>query len=107
MPKQARPVGPVGRRFARHVRMRREELRMTKVELAQRLTDLGMAATADVLTKIENADRHVDVDDFGSLLRALEMVWRPELLSLPAACWRCHGEPPVGFTCNICRLAGR
>lgn len=105
MPRMSNPVGPVGRRFARLVAVRRADLGLTKAELARRATDLGRPMSHDVVTKIENADRHVDVDDLSALLGALRMSWTPNLLDV-TACDQCQDGPPSGFTCNRCGTSG-
>lgn len=102
MPVKSNPEGPAGKHFVELVRSRRESLGMTKTGLSRRLAEFGRAMSIDVITKIEQGIRPVDVDDLVALVTALDMPRDFEVLTGAAACTRCSGRPPEGFTCNEC-----
>lgn len=63
--------GPVGQRVPREVRALRERLRLSTYELSRKLAEIGWPLRPAALTKIENGQRKVDVDDLAALAVAL------------------------------------
>jgi transcriptional regulator with XRE-family HTH domain len=86
-PRRANDLGPVGRQVARSIEALREDRRLTQKELADRVTALGRPATMQMISKIEQGARRVDVDDLAALAQALG-VTPADLLHAPA------GAPP-------------
>jgi transcriptional regulator with XRE-family HTH domain len=66
--------GEVGHVVAAQVRLLREEKRLSLQALSRRLKALGRPILPSGLSKIEQGDRRVDVDDLVALAAALETV---------------------------------
>jgi transcriptional regulator with XRE-family HTH domain len=66
--------GEVGDRVARNLRRLRERRNLTLQALSERLSELGRPILASGLSKIEQGDRRVDVDDLAALANALDTV---------------------------------
>jgi transcriptional regulator with XRE-family HTH domain len=66
-------VGPIGCRLAVNVRVIRRVRGLRLADLADRLCDLGNPIRINGLSKIENRDRRVDVDDLIALAAALDV----------------------------------
>lgn len=75
--------GPVGQRIAGNVSEIREAQRLSQPELARRITEAGRPMTAGVLSKTEQGDRRVDVDDLVAFALALGVT--PNRLLLDSA----------------------
>lgn len=73
--------GPASERVRANVRRLREEQRLSLQELADRVTGLGRAMQQSTVSKIEQGDRRVDVDDLMALALALDAT--PNTLLLP------------------------
>lgn len=63
--------GLTGNAIGGHVRAQREYLGIDLAELASRLVDLGWPITKSALSRLENGQRRVDVDDLMALSIAL------------------------------------
>lgn len=63
--------GPVGARVADNISHIREGRRLSQPELARRIAEAGRPMTAGVLSKTEQLDRRVDVDDLVAIAIAL------------------------------------
>ena len=61
----------MGRLVAENIRLRRDLLRWTYVELASKVTDAGRAINPQSIKRIEEGDRRVDVDDLAAIAGAL------------------------------------
>src|SRR5690606_1220419 len=72
MPKSHPQPGPVGRRVAEQVRELRTSAHITKTGLSARRKDAGRPLSIDVITKIEDGRRPVDVDGLVALAAALD-----------------------------------
>ncbi|WP_432504309.1 helix-turn-helix domain-containing protein [Kineococcus arenarius] len=82
MPNISRDRGPTARRVAANVEAIRTARGMGLAELADRVTALGQPMSLGILSKLENGDRRVDVDDLVALALALDVT--PSRLLLPA-----------------------
>ncbi len=76
-------IGPTGRRLAANVLALRKARGLNQPQLARRMQDQGRAVHATVISKIEQLDRRVDVDDLIALAIALDVA--PNRLLLPDA----------------------
>lgn len=74
--------GPVADRVAANVKAIRDDRRLTLSDLSERLGRLGRPILNSGLSKIEQGDRRVDVDDLAALALALDVT--PNRLMLPA-----------------------
>jgi transcriptional regulator with XRE-family HTH domain len=75
--------GPVGRRVALNLAALRIARRLSQPELARRIAQLGRPMTAPVVSKTEQLDRRVDVDDLVTFAVALDTT--PNRLLLPGS----------------------
>ncbi len=73
--------GPTSERVAANVKRLRDEQRLTLDQLSKRLGEVGRPILASGLSKIEQGDRRVDVDDLVALALALEVT--PNALLMP------------------------
>lgn len=64
--------GSAGRNVAANVKAHRENLRLSLQDLSVRMGSVGRPILASGLSKIEQGDRRVDVDDLVALATALE-----------------------------------
>lgn len=87
-------------------------IRRIRIQQGLRLADLvdlissaGMPMLKTTLSKLENSDRRISVDELVVISEALR-VSTSTLLNEPECCGRCQGCPPAGFTCNECRRTG-
>lgn len=70
--------------------------------LADRMTAQGFHVIRSVIANGEGGRvRSMSVDFASHAARALGLTLI-ELLTEPAVCKACKGEPPAGFTCNTC-----
>jgi hypothetical protein len=79
-PRSAKELGPTGKRVAENVKRLRG--RVTVRELSERVARYGGKILPSGITKIEQGERHVDVDDLVALALALDAT--PNRLLLPA-----------------------
>ncbi len=75
-------IGPTGRRLAANILALRRARNLNQPQLARRMQDQGRAVHATVISKIEQLDRRVDVDDLVALAVALGVT--PNRLLLQA-----------------------
>lgn len=91
--------------FAR-LRAHRRLQRISAQSLADRMTAQGFRIARSVIAAGEiGRVRSMSVDYASHAARALGLTLT-QLISEPAACPACKGEPPTGFTCNACGTAG-
>lgn len=86
MPEQKNPqrvTDPTGLTVAANVRRHRERQGMSTYDLARKLSDGGRPVAPSALSKIERAERRVDVGDLMALAVALDVP--PVTLLLPAS----------------------
>jgi 8-oxo-dGTP pyrophosphatase MutT (NUDIX family)/transcriptional regulator with XRE-family HTH domain len=74
-------AGPTGSRLAGNVRALREARRLNQPQLASRMDAVGAPIHASAISKIEQRERRVDVDDLIALAIALDTT--PNRLLLP------------------------
>ena len=71
-------------------------------ELADRMTAQGFQIKRSVIANCESGRvRSLSVDYADHAARALGITL-VQLITEPAVCPKCGGEPPAGFTCNTC-----
>ena len=68
-PKSVRTLGPTGLRVANNVKRLRGQTSLR--ELSERLESLGQTVHPSAITRVEQGDRRVDVDDLVALALAL------------------------------------
>ena len=83
MAREAIAIGPIGRRLAGNILALRKARGLNQPQLARRMQDQGRAVHATVVSKVEQLDRRVDVDDLVALAIALGVS--PNRLLLPPA----------------------
>ncbi len=71
MPTTPRAAGPTAQRVARNVHQLRNGRKLSLQALSDALTGLGQPISLGQLSKLENGDRRVDVDDLVALAAAL------------------------------------
>ncbi len=81
MPTTSRAAGPTAERVAQNVRHLRSSQKLSLQALSDRLSTLGQPISLGQLSKLENGDRRVDVDDLMALAVALGVS--PTRLLLP------------------------
>lgn len=74
--------GPTGERLRAQLVRLRDDRRLSLAQLSQRLTELGHPIAPNGLSRIEQGERRVDVDDLVALAVALDVS--PAALLLPA-----------------------
>lgn len=74
--------GPVAKRVTGNAKRLRERRGLTLNQLSARMTEIGRPTLASGLSKIEQGDRRVDVDDLVALAVAFEV--NPNVLLMPA-----------------------
>lgn len=74
-------IGPVGQQVAENIARLRARDNLKQQELAERLQTAGRPITASALSKVEQCDRRVDVDDLMAL--AICLYATPNQLLLP------------------------
>ncbi|WOC12531.1 helix-turn-helix domain-containing protein [Gordonia sp. MP11Mi] len=89
--KRGNDAGPIAETVAANVAARRQELGLTRRELADRLESAGRRFTADAVQKLEANGRRCDVDDLAALAAALD-VPPGELLGIGDAQGRSSGH---------------
>ncbi|KOV86108.1 hypothetical protein ADL02_19680 [Streptomyces sp. NRRL WC-3723] len=84
------------------VRTLRQLQGISAQELADRMTVLGHPISRGQLANGETGRvKEMSVDFADHAARALNLTLI-QLLTEPAECPTCKGEPPAGFTCNAC-----
>lgn len=81
MPTKSNPVGPTGARTAATTRRLREAEGLKQSDLGRLLGECGRPMSIDVLSKLEQGARPIDVDDLMALALTLNVA--PNLLLLP------------------------
>ncbi|MFE3441662.1 helix-turn-helix domain-containing protein [Nocardia sp. NPDC059180] len=74
-------LGPTGEALRSNIKQIREQRRLSYAELSRKLADLGRPIATLGLSRIENGERRVDVDDLTALAAALGVS--PVLLLMP------------------------
>ncbi len=100
MDKQRVWKGPTGARVAANVRQLRKARGMNLAALAERMFELGQPIGLSGLSKLENGDRRVDVDDLAALAVALGVTPNRLLLTADA------GEIEVELTAGVAATGG-
>jgi transcriptional regulator with XRE-family HTH domain len=115
MPMKSNPQGPTGARVVENIAEFRRIRGLSKAELSRRLADAGRPMSLDVLTKVEQGKRAIDVDDLVTLATVLDTTpgrllltgtagesaveLTPEHAVTGAEAWSwALGEQPLGFT---------
>lgn len=79
--RRANELGPAGHRAGRSIEDLREARRLTQKELAARMTELGRPVTMQMVSKMEQSGRRVDVDDL--LAVAIALGVNPDAILFP------------------------
>jgi transcriptional regulator with XRE-family HTH domain len=101
VPRNGNPIGPVGLAVAAKIRMLRRKRGITTNSLSELLLAAGRPIHSSAITKIEQGDRRIDIDDLAAIATALGTT-ATSLLEPPEACSTCHGKPKPGFACLAC-----
>jgi transcriptional regulator with XRE-family HTH domain len=84
------------------VRALRELIGLSAQDLADAMTKQGFPTTRSVISNYENGRKEsISVDFLNAAATALYTTLA-DLLTKPVVCPNCKGEPPEGFTCNVC-----
>lgn len=84
------------------LRALRKIQKVSAQQLSDRMTELGHPVARTVIANLENGRRsQVSIDHVVIAAQALGTTV-DALLTEPVCCPSCKGEPPPGFTCNIC-----
>jgi transcriptional regulator with XRE-family HTH domain len=97
MAKREMEPGAVARRAADNLAEIRDGRRMSQAELADHMNQLGRPVTASVISKTEQLDRRLDVDDLVAFAVALGVT--PNRLLLPGSI---SESEPVELTPEVC-----
>lgn len=96
------PVLPLSAELFAKIRTLRKIHGVSAQELADRMTAQGFEISRSVIANCESGRvRSLSVDQAEHAARALGTTL-PLLVTDPANCPQCKGEPPAGFTCNTC-----
>ncbi|MFI5883412.1 helix-turn-helix domain-containing protein [Streptomyces sp. NPDC051554] len=82
MANRALELGPIGERVAAHVARVRTRKGWDQKQLSERLAAIGRPMSPSVISKIEQGDRRIDVDDLVALAVALQVYVGGLLLPL-------------------------
>lgn len=97
---------PLAEALYAKIRVLRKAQRMSVQKLADKMTEQGYKITRSQAAAGELGLRQgMPIDFADHAARALGITLM-ELLTEPAVCPTCKGEPPAGFTCNICGTVG-
>lgn len=92
--------------FGKLVKDAREGLGWSQQKLAQRMKWAGFSWFQSTTAKTERAARPVPIQEAVTLAALLHIDISKLVPAKLYACPVCCGEPPQGFTCNECKLAG-
>lgn len=95
------PPGQTGERVRVNIAHFREARGMTMLGLSERLKQLGRPIPPLGISRLENGDRRVDVDDLMALAEALDLPYQ-RILGGGSECTTCYGASPAGFVCRTC-----
>ena len=104
MVRRAIEVGEHGHRLAEIIKKRRRTLGLSLRDLSQQLDAVGRGIEQSGITRIEQGQRRVDVDDLVALSTVLRFPL--DALTATSTCAHCDGLPLPGFTCNECGKKG-
>ena len=93
MPNDKKEPGPTAERVAANVRILRQERGLGLAQLSELMSEAGQGVSLGALSKLENGDRRVDVDDLMALAVALDVS--PARLLLPATA---NPDEEIGLT---------
>ena len=98
MAKKAIDLGPVGKRVAENIARLRRSHGLDQKDLSQQLGKCGRPMQPQVISKIENGDRRVDVDDLVALALALDVTPNRLLLTGEAGIERLQLTTTISVT---------
>jgi hypothetical protein len=97
---------PLSAELFAKLRTHRRLQRVSARVLADRMTAQGFPTNRGVIANGDNGRvRSMSIDYASHAARALGLTLT-RLITEPAMCSACKGEPPAGFTCNTCGTAG-
>ncbi len=91
-------------RVAANCRRLRLQRKWSAKRLAELLADVGCPISRSVIANRESGSHvtsHVSVDELYGLAKVFDVAVEV-LVAERVMCPRCEGEPPIGFTCNLC-----
>lgn len=94
------PVGDAGQVVARNVARLRAHRGLSTRQLSAALAAAGRPVPASGITRVEQAERRVDVDDLVAFAKAFGVP--PTALLGQPDCASCLDTPPPGFACTTC-----
>lgn len=94
-------IGRYGTAVAANLPRLRKARGITVRALSEKLAASGYRLLPSAITKIEQGDRSVSVNDLAAIAEGLGIA-DPWSLTNPPTCDRCHGAPPDGFACLRC-----
>lgn len=98
--------GVINQRVASNVKRLRKLRHMQQIDLAAKMTADGAPMRNGTISKLENSDRAISVDELAALAKALQ-VSVMDLMYVPEYhCDHCQDRVHTGYTCNACGLAG-
>lgn len=97
---------PLAAELYAKIRTLRKLRRMSVQKLADQMVAQGYKITRSQAAAGELGFRQAMPIDFADHAARALGITLVELLTQPAVCQGCKGEPPAGFTCNVCGTAG-
>lgn len=79
---------------------------MPQLDLAAKMTADGVAMRNATISKLENSDRSISVDELAALAKALQVSVMDLMYVSEYQCDQCQDRARTGYTCNACGLAG-
>jgi transcriptional regulator with XRE-family HTH domain len=104
-PRKVLRQGEVERSIAARLKTFRDARGMSIRVLGDLLHEKGRTIDPSGVTKIEQGQRRITVDDLVALMEIFDVSF--EEITKPASCSACMDVPPMGFTCNGCGKAGK
>ncbi|MGW5582821.1 helix-turn-helix domain-containing protein [Streptomyces sp. NPDC003857] len=81
--------------------------KVSQQELANRMTEAGYPIKRSVIANLESGRRvELSVDHLAIACKALGIDATAILRQVTDPCPNCKGEPPIGFSCNVCTASG-
>lgn len=94
--------GVVNQRVASNVKRLRKLRHMQQLDLAAKMTADGVPMRNGTISKLENSDRAISVDELAALAKALGVSPLDLLCEPQYRCDQCQDQAPRGYTCNAC-----
>lgn len=92
-------VAPISADVIAKLRTLRKILGVSAQDMADRMTELGFPVLRSTLANAECGRKAALTLDYAAQALGTDLA---ALMANPVACPSCKGEPPIGFTCNVC-----